>query len=109
MLVADFRELTHDLADGPVGDAFAVGQARPMGQPTVRSDLPHELVGQARLAYPWLANDRRHPAAALGDDRVELALQYAKLRAAADQRCLGPQRLPRDTADADQPVGRQGV
>ena len=61
ILLADAEALAHDLGEGPVGDAVAVGEALAAVPEDVQGqaiDVLVELPGQPRLADPGRTHDR---------------------------------------------------
>src|SRR5262245_4559919 len=84
------ERLVEHLADRPVRDPFAVGQAPSRED---RRDAPEralELQGQSRLADPRWADDGEEEADLLPRGPVERLSELGELASPADERCFEP-------------------
>ncbi len=79
-------ELADDLAQGPEGDALAVGHAPADENRAPVGGERGELLGEPRLADPGRPEDREHVERALARCLLEGLAQPGDLRLAADQR-----------------------
>ena len=105
--VHDARLAAHHLAERPVDDARAVGQAAARAQPGVRvagGRAALELAQQARLAHAGLADQRDHVRAALARDPRQTRLERAQLLRRGPPAATPPTRPSRRRAAAITPV-----
>ena len=104
----DPGRLPEHLGQRPVGDAVAVGQAAAPQYHRLVGDAPHELLDEAALADPGLAEQRDEPALGPGDRTTELRVQGGDLAGAPDERQVRRSGARRAFGDREQPVGRDG-
>ena len=103
-------DLADDLRQRPVGDPLAVGEAAAddHARPTARGG--EQLTDEARLANPRLTDNGAQPARPLRGGALELVLKRRQLRAATDERRIGPPRVGGRAGDhVEQAPGGDGL
>lgn len=90
MFLADPRDRTDDLSEGPVCDSLAVGETRAAHRSSVEAG--EELSSETRLPDAGLADDSNEVAEFLLDGKVELPLGHRQLCLSADQMARFPPR-----------------
>jgi len=96
------------LGEGPVGDAFAVGE-RAAGKDSRALDAVRELARKAALAHARLAVDGEEMRAAIADDTRKRVVKELELMLAADEAGCDRRHSPAGLLDADQPPHGQRI